>query len=65
MYFLKNCYEEIFIPAILQTLQDMMSVSDHDNFTLPTYKNTIRPLNKNNFPQIFHNTYQKNNIGPI
>lgn len=46
----------------------MMSLPDHDNYTLPTYKkNTIRPLNKNSFPQIFDNTvtYHNNVTGTI
>lgn len=51
----------MLIRTILRTLQDMMSLPDHDNYTLPTYKkNTIRPLNKNSFLQIFNNTYHKN-----
>lgn len=55
----------LLIRTILRTLQVMMSVPDHDNYTLPTYENTIRPLNKNNFLQIFNNTYHKNVIGTI
>lgn len=55
----------LLIRTILRTLQVMMSLPDHDNYTLPTYQNTIRPLNKNNFLQIFNNTYHKNVIGTI
>lgn len=45
----------------------LTNFTSHDDYTLPTYENTIRPLNKNSFPQIFDNTvtYHNNVTGTI